>query len=85
MNNEKNSLHSDSRGVIPTAKGFGLLGAGFFVIMKIEIQFTESEIKRIRAVSAAIGFTPEEWVHSSLLDVLEAEEAQIAEEVEANA
>ncbi len=35
MKKRKDILHSDSRGVIPTAKGFRLLDAGFFYQMKI--------------------------------------------------
>ena len=35
MKKRKDILHSDSRGVIPTAKGFRLLDAGFFYQMNI--------------------------------------------------
>ena len=35
MKKRKDILHSDSRGVIPTAKGSRLLDAGFFYQMKI--------------------------------------------------
>ena len=35
MKKRENILHPDSRGVIPTAKGFRLLDAGFFYQMNI--------------------------------------------------
>jgi hypothetical protein len=75
MKKRKDILRSDSRGVIPTAKGYCLLDAGFFYQMKTSITtksephnfgFTKKDITRFQRAAASVGMTIEDWAKQAL-------------------
>ena len=67
MKKRKDILRSDSRGVIPTAKGYCLLDAGFFYIMRKSVKSQNETLEGLvtnvaKKQAASLGISVETYV-----------------------